>query len=128
MSQRRDPRIVVIGAGTSGIAVAHVLKQAGFSDFTMLEKGSDVGGVWHWNRYPGMRCDVPSYGYQFAFARKPDWSHVWATGDEIQHYHRDLIDELDLHSHLRLNCEVTEEATDRFAEDVAEAMVPTLTR
>jgi len=108
MPQRRDPRIVIIGAGMSGIAAAHVLRQAGFHDFTILEKGSDVGGVWHWNRYPGLRCDVPSYGYQFAFAPKPDWSHVWATGDEIQRYHRDLIDDLQLRSHLRLNCEVTE--------------------
>ncbi|MFZ3270236.1 MAG: NAD(P)/FAD-dependent oxidoreductase, partial [Mycobacterium sp.] len=104
---RRDPRIVIVGAGMAGIAVAHVLKQAGFTDFTILEKGSDVGGVWHWNRYPGLRCDVPSYGYQFAFAPKPDWSHIWATGDEIQRYHRDLIDTLQLQSHLRLGCEVT---------------------
>ena len=93
-TQRRDPRIVIVGAGMAGIAVAHVLKQSGFNDFTILEKGSDVGGVWHWNRYPGLRCDVPSYGYQFAFAPKPDWKHVWATGDEIQRYHRDLIDAL----------------------------------
>ena len=107
-TQRRDPRIVVVGAGMAGIAVAHVLKQSGFNDFTILEKGSDVGGVWHWNRYPGLRCDVPSYGYQFAFAPKPDWKHVWATGDEIQRYHRDLIDALALKSHLRLDCEVTE--------------------
>lgn len=108
MAQGRDPRIVIIGAGMSGIAVAHVLKQSGFSQFTILEKGSDVGGVWHWNRYPGLRCDVPSYGYQFAFAPKPDWSHVWATGDEIQRYHHELVDKLELRSHLRLDCEVTE--------------------
>jgi cation diffusion facilitator CzcD-associated flavoprotein CzcO len=107
-TQTRNPRIVIVGAGMAGIAVAHVLKQNGFNDFTILEKGSDVGGVWHWNRYPGLRCDVPSYGYQFAFAPKPDWRHVWATGDEIQRYHRDLIDALQLKSHLRLDCEVTE--------------------
>lgn len=107
MTQRRDPRIVIVGAGMSEIAAAHLLRKAGFYNFTILEKGSDVGGVWHWNRYPGLRCDVPSYGYQFAFAPKPDWSHVWATGDEIQRYHRDLIDDLQLKAHLRLDCEVT---------------------
>lgn len=106
MAGRRDPRIVIVGAGMAGIAVAHVLKQTGFSEFTILEKGSDVGGVWHWNRYPGLRCDVPSYGYQFAFAPKPDWSHIWATGDEIQRYHHDLVDTLHLRPHLRLDCEV----------------------
>jgi cation diffusion facilitator CzcD-associated flavoprotein CzcO len=106
-SAGRDPRIVIIGAGMAGIAAAHVFRQAGFTNFTILEKGSDVGGVWHWNRYPGLRCDVPSYSYQYAFAPKPDWKHVWATGAEIQHYHHDLIEALQLHSHLRLNCEVT---------------------
>jgi cation diffusion facilitator CzcD-associated flavoprotein CzcO len=44
---RRDPRIAIVGAGMAGIAIAHVLKQAGFTDFTILEKASDVGGVWH---------------------------------------------------------------------------------
>jgi cation diffusion facilitator CzcD-associated flavoprotein CzcO len=104
--QRRDPRIVIVGAGMAGIAVAHTLREAGFTNFTILEKGSDVGGVWHWNRYPGLRCDVPSHGYQFAFAPKPDWNHFWATGQEIQRYHRDLVERLQLDRHLRLCCEV----------------------
>ncbi|MBV9721575.1 MAG: NAD(P)/FAD-dependent oxidoreductase, partial [Mycobacterium sp.] len=56
---------------------------------------------------PGLRCDVPSYQYQFAFAPKPDWGHLWATGDEIQRYHHDLITTLHLEPQLRLNCEVT---------------------
>ncbi len=104
---RREPRIVIIGAGIAGIATARTFQQAGFTDFTILEKGSDVGGVWHWNRYPGLRCDVPSHIYQFAFAPKPDWRHVWATGAEIQRYHRDLVEQLGLDRKLRLDCEVT---------------------
>lgn len=103
----RDPRIVIVGAGLAGIAAAHTFARAGFTDFTICEKGWDVGGVWHWNRYPGPRCDVPSQIYQFAFAPKPDWKHVWATGEEIQRYHRDLIESLHLDQHLRLGCEVT---------------------
>src|ERR1700727_2021153 len=104
---RRNTRIVIVGAGMAGIAVAHVLKQAGFTNLTILEKGSDVGGVWHWNRYPGLRCDVPSQVYQFAFAPKPDWKHLWATGEEIQKYHRDIVKSLDLEPYLRLRSEVT---------------------
>ena len=104
----RRPRIVVIGAGVAGITTAHVLRQAGFSDVTVLEKGSDVGGVWHWNRYPGLACDVPSQLYQFGFAPKPDWSHLWASGREIQRYHRDVVDRLGLAPVIRLNTEVTE--------------------
>lgn len=47
-AEPRDPRIVIIGAGIAGIATAVTLRQAGFHDFTILEKGTDVGGVWYW--------------------------------------------------------------------------------
>ena len=104
----REPRIVVIGAGVAGITAAYVLRQNGFADVTVLEKASDVGGVWHWNRYPGLACDVPSQLYQFGFAPKPDWSRIWATGAEIQQYHRDVVDRLGLAPLIRLNTEVSQ--------------------
>ncbi len=106
MSAPRAPRIVVIGAGVSGIATAITLRRNGFHDFVILEKGADVGGVWHWNRYPGLTCDVPSQLYQFGFAPKPDWSRVFAPGPEIQEYLADVVDRFGLRPHLRPNTEV----------------------
>jgi cation diffusion facilitator CzcD-associated flavoprotein CzcO len=103
---RREPRVVIIGAGMAGITALHVFHQQAFSAVTVLEKASDVGGVWHWNRYPGLTCDVPSQLYQFGFAPKADWSHVWAAGSDIQRYHRDVVEALGLDEHIRLNCEV----------------------
>ena len=103
---RREPRVVIIGAGMAGITALHVFRQRGFSDVTVLEKASDVGGVWHWNRYPGLTCDVPSQLYQFGFAPKADWSHIWADGPDIQRYHRDVVESLGLDEHIRLNTEV----------------------
>ncbi|WP_395571706.1 flavin-containing monooxygenase [Streptomyces sp. BK79] len=38
-------RVCVIGAGLSGLAVAHALKQRGIG-FVCLEKAPDVGGIW----------------------------------------------------------------------------------
>lgn len=102
----RDPRVIIIGAGVAGIATAVTFKKAGFENFTILEKGSDVGGVWHWNHYPGLTCDVPSNIYQFSFAPKPDWKRVFATGPEIQQYHRDVVERFGLEAHLRLDTEV----------------------
>jgi len=102
----RHPRIVIIGAGVAGIATAYTLQQSGFTDFTILEKGGDVGGVWHWNRYPGLTCDVPSHIYQFAFAPKADWSRIWASGNEIAQYHREVVTQFGLDQHLQLNTEV----------------------
>lgn len=103
----RQPRVIIVGAGVAGITTAHVLREQGFTDITVLEKGSDVGGVWYWNHYPGLRCDVPSQIYQFGFAPKADWRHAWATGEAIQRYHRDVVDELGLAELIRLDTEVT---------------------
>jgi cation diffusion facilitator CzcD-associated flavoprotein CzcO len=102
----REPRIVIIGAGMAGIATAVTLQREGFHDFTILEKGSDVGGVWHWNRFPGLTCDVPSQLYQFSFAPKPDWKGVFSPGDEIQRYLRGVVEQFGLDDRLRLNAEV----------------------
>ncbi len=98
--------MVIVGAGVAGITALHVFRERGFTDVTVLEKGSDVGGVWYWNRYPGLTCDVPSQLYQFRFAPKPDWSHVWADGPQIQRYHRRVVDDLGLAGHIRTDTEV----------------------
>jgi cyclohexanone monooxygenase len=37
----------------------HELRQLGLS-VKVLEAGSDVGGAWSWNRYPGARTDTES--------------------------------------------------------------------
>lgn len=102
----REPRVVVIGAGIAGISTAHVLQENGFTDWVVLEKGADVGGVWFWNHYPGLTCDVPSQIYQFAFAPKPDWDRVWATGPQLQAYHREVVEELGLADRIRCDTEV----------------------
>lgn len=104
----REPRVIIIGAGVAGITTAHVLRERGFTDITVLEKGSDVGGVWYWNHYPGLRCDVPSQIYQFGFAPKADWRHAWASGPAIQRYHREVVDRLGLAELIRLDTEVVE--------------------
>lgn len=118
----RTPKIIIIGAGVAGISAAVTFKQAGFDDFVILEKGADVGGVWFWNRYPGLTCDVPSQLYQFGFAPKPDWSRIWATGPEIQRYHAEVVDKFGLRAHLRLNSEVTDAVFDgrRWAVTIAD--------
>jgi len=53
-----DLRIAIIGAGPGGLCAAIRLRQSGFENFTVLEKGSGVGGTWRHNRYPGCACDI----------------------------------------------------------------------
>lgn len=104
----RNPRILIIGAGVAGIATAVTLQRNGFDDFTILEKASDVGGVWYWNKYPGLTCDMPSQLYQFGWAPKADWSQLFAPGPEIQRYLADVVDQFDLRRYVRLNSEVVD--------------------
>ena len=59
------PRIVIIGAGHSGICMGMQLKRAGLDDFVILEKGPTLGGTWRDNIYPGASCDAPSFLYSF---------------------------------------------------------------
>lgn len=103
----REPRVLVIGAGMSGIAMGVALLEAGYDNFEILEKGDDVGGVWHWNHYPGLSCDVPSQIYQYRFMPKPDWKRVFATGEEIQQYHADVVDHYGLREKISFGAEVT---------------------
>src|ERR1044072_6740387 len=101
-------RVVVIGAGFGGLGVAHALRQAGISDVTILERGSDVGGVWRENSYPGAACDIPSHLYSFSFAREHRWSRRFARQPDVRRSLRRITDEFGLRPRLRLRTEVTE--------------------
>src|SRR5210317_1901748 len=55
--------IVIIGGGFGGLLLGGRLREAGFEDIRVIEKGGDFGGTWYWNRYPGAMCDVESDCY-----------------------------------------------------------------
>ena len=77
---------IIIGTGFAGIGMAQALLAEGISNFVLLEKQHDVGGVWRENSYPGAACDVPSHLYSFSFEPKPDWTHRYARQGEILAY------------------------------------------
>jgi cyclohexanone monooxygenase len=58
-----DAQVVVIGGGFSGLLTGARLRQAGIADVRLIERGSDFGGTWYWNRYPGAQCDTEAYIY-----------------------------------------------------------------
>ncbi|MEO1038870.1 MAG: NAD(P)/FAD-dependent oxidoreductase [Pseudomonadota bacterium] len=92
--------VLVIGAGVSGLAMAHRLNRAGVNDYIVLDKSGGAGGVWRDNRYPGAGCDVPSHLYSFSFAPKPDWSRKFAGHDEIRRYFEGVAARLGLNDRL----------------------------
>ncbi|MCW2687741.1 MAG: Cyclohexanone monooxygenase [Mycobacterium sp.] len=73
-----DHHTVIVGAGFSGIGAAIKLDKAGLSDYLIIEDGDAPGGTWHWNTYPGVAVDIPSFSYQFSFEQRPDWSRTYA--------------------------------------------------
>jgi cation diffusion facilitator CzcD-associated flavoprotein CzcO len=99
--------VAIIGAGFSGIGAAVALSRAGIDDFTLIEAGDAVGGAWHWNTYPGIQVDIPSFSYQFSFRKRADWSRVYAPGEELKAYAEDCVDHYGLRPRLRLNTTVT---------------------
>jgi cation diffusion facilitator CzcD-associated flavoprotein CzcO len=101
-----DHEIAVIGAGFSGIGAAIKLAEAGFEDFVVLDEADGVGGAWHWNTYPGVAVDIPSFSYSFSFETSPRWSRVYAPGAELKEYAEDLVDRYDVRSRLRLRTKI----------------------
>ena len=98
-----QPRIVILGAGMSGLCMGVRLVQAGVRSFTILEKAAGLGGTWWDNTYPGAQCDVRSHLYSFSFEPNPDWSRVYAPQAEILAYMQRVAQKWDLHDHIRLN-------------------------
>ena len=96
-------RVGIVGAGFGGIGMAIRLKQAGFYDFTVFERGDSVGGVWRANTYPGAACDVPSHLYSFSFAPGHRWTRRYAPQPEILDYLNEISDDFGLRPHLQLN-------------------------
>ena len=112
-SQDRAPlfdevEIAVIGGGFGGLLMGGRLKEAGFSDVRVIEKGGDFGGTWYWNRYPGAMCDVESYCYlpmleELSYIPKNKYSFA----PEIMEHTQNIAHHYDLYDNACLSTSVT---------------------
>ena len=111
--------VVIVGAGFAGMYALHKLRSMGLN-VLVIEAGSDVGGTWYWNRYPGARCDVPSVEYSFSFdedlQQEWRWTEVMATQTEILGYAKHVADRFDLRRDILFDTEVV---SARFDESAA---------
>jgi len=98
-------KVLVIGAGLTGMAAATKLREAGY-DFIVIEKNGDVGGTWYENRYPGVGVDTPSHFYSFSWEIWPDWHHYHPQGADMQQYLLEAADKYDLRRNMRFNTAV----------------------
>ena len=100
-------KIIVVGAGFGGLGMAIALKESGEEDFLVLEKFSDVGGVWRDNRYPGCTCNVPSHLYSFSFAPYTSRRTRYPSQQTILRYLQGVAVDYRVEDKIRLNTKVS---------------------
>jgi cation diffusion facilitator CzcD-associated flavoprotein CzcO len=106
--------VLVVGGGFAGICMGIHLRRLGLR-FLILERGSDIGGTWRDNSYPGCACDIPSHLYSFSFEPNPDWSRVYPSQPEILAYLHRCVDKYRLRDNILLDSEVREAVFDERA-------------
>lgn len=101
---------IIIGAGLSGMYQLYRARELGLS-VRVFEAGTDVGGTWYWNRYPGARFDSESYSYGYSFSEELlaewEWSEHFAGQPETLRYCRYVADKLDLRRDIQFRSRVT---------------------
>lgn len=117
-------RVVIAGAGFSGVVMGVRLKQAGIP-FVIIEKNDAIGGTWYENTYPGIGVDTPCHFYSFSLLPNPDWPEFFSKGPELFKYINRIADEFGIREHIRFNEEV---ARARYDESTCTWMIDTETK
>lgn len=99
-------RVVIIGAGISGILMGIKLRERGWRDFVILEKADTLGGTWRENVYPGAACDVAAHLYVYSFAPNPAWRSRYAKAPDIWKYYHDVARRYGVLPHIQYRKEV----------------------
>lgn len=98
--------VLVIGAGVSGIGVAHQLVTTlPDADFVILEARERSGGTWDLFRYPGIRSDSDLFTFGFGFKPWKDKQSI-ADAPRILDYLEEAIADDDLDRRIRYHHKV----------------------
>ena len=90
--------VAVLGGGWSGVLAGYHLRKAGIGNIRLIDHAGDFGGVWYWNRYPGLQCDNDAYCYlplleEMGFMP----SKKFTDGFEIREYCQNVARKFGLH-------------------------------
>ncbi|KAH8798518.1 steroid monooxygenase-like protein [Xylogone sp. PMI_703] len=109
MGKPRAMKIIVAGAGISGLAFAHDVHVGKLKDvdLTVYEKNVSVGGTWFENRYPGCACDIPVHNYQYSWAPNPYFDMYYAGSADIHRYLEAVTDQHNLRSYIKTSHKIT---------------------
>ncbi|MBM0127946.1 flavin-containing monooxygenase [Pimelobacter simplex] len=110
-----DHDALVIGAGFSGLALLHHLREAGLATH-VVEATDGIGGTWWINNYPGVRTDSEFHYYSFSFSKEVreewTWTERYPSGKEVLGYLNFVADRLDLRKDIELGKRVARAAYD----------------
>lgn len=100
---------IVVGAGIAGMYQVYKLRQQGLK-VKAFEAGTDVGGTWYWNRYPGARVDSQSEVYQYWFSEELlqewQWPERFPAQPDVEKYLNYVADKFDLRKDIQFNTRV----------------------
>lgn len=108
-------KVLIIGAGMSGILSAIRLQQAGVA-FEIIEKNAGFGGTWLENTYPGCRVDNPSHLYSFSFEPNHHWPNHYSRQPVLLEYFSDVAEKHGLRKHVRFETRVQDATWDEAAK------------
>ena len=84
-----DYRVMVIGAGMSGILAAIRLQDEGI-DYIIVDKNPEIGGTWYENTYPGCQVDSDNHLYNYIFAANNSWPYYFSNRDTLFEYFQNV--------------------------------------
>ncbi len=104
-------KVLVIGAGMSGMLTSIRLNQAGISH-VVIEENADVGGTWLKNTYPGCRVDNSNHMYSYSFEQNHAWPFHFSPQPVLLEYFQGIAAKYDLKKNIRFHTTVLDMAFD----------------
>ena len=108
-SDTGDVDAVIVGAGISGMFMLYRLRELGMTA-RVFETGTNVGGTWYWNRYPGARFDSESWTYGYSFSKELmaewNWKEHFSPQPDTLEYLNYVADKFDLRRDIQFRSTV----------------------
>ena len=104
--------VAIVGAGFAGLSTAKVFRDFGL-DVTVMEKDSEVGGVWSTSRrYPGLTTQNVRSTYALSDYPYPKGYPEWPSGQQVQEYMEGYVYHFGLRPFIEFNTTVERASQD----------------
>jgi len=103
------PRVIIIGAGPSGLVAAKEALEAGLEP-CIYEKADSIGGLWapgSGSTWEGMRTNLSKFSCMFSDAPWPKTTDLFPCGAELYQYLKGYVEKFKLGPYIQCNSEVT---------------------